>query len=306
MGGAGHHPAPEHVLVRGARPAKRACPSRCARCPPFDTEYRHAESAIEERQRLLVEAGTAIRVDVDVETASAIRERLGTQFEELRAIISTAIDRITTAVNDLTTADETRAFYTAWVPRYVRAMVFSDLVHPLENATTQQENVPSRDRSVRRSRVSRRCDRASVARRSEAPVDRTIGDGAARARGAVTRRRAQHALRRRSGAPRGDEDRDRRARERELDRAHRGPDAHDRQRHPRVRRVCARGDRRPGATLRRPRPWREQRAVHPGIEQGAGSRSSSSSTSSRARGKPRSKAMECVPPDSRRSPSGRC
>lgn len=108
---------------------------------PFDTEYRHAESAIEERQRLLVEAGTAIRVDVDVETASAIRERLGTQFEELRAIISTAIDRITTAVNDLTTADETRAFYTAWVPRYVRAMVFSDLVHPLENATTQQENV---------------------------------------------------------------------------------------------------------------------------------------------------------------------
>lgn len=108
---------------------------------PFDVEYRRAESAIEERQRLLVEAGTAIRVDLDADTASAIRERLGTQFEELRSIISTSIERITTAVNDLTTADETRAFYTAWVPRYVRALVFSDLVHPLENATTQQQNV---------------------------------------------------------------------------------------------------------------------------------------------------------------------
>lgn len=108
---------------------------------PFDIEYRRAENAIEERQRLLIETGAAIHADLDAETASAIRERLGTQFEELRAVISTSIERITTAVNDLTTADETRAFYTAWVPRYVRALVLSDLAHPLENATTQQENV---------------------------------------------------------------------------------------------------------------------------------------------------------------------
>ncbi|MBK6939525.1 MAG: hypothetical protein IPH13_04850 [Planctomycetes bacterium] len=108
---------------------------------PFDIEYRRAENAIEERQRLLIEAGAAIHADLDAETASAIRERLGTQFEEQRAVISTSIERITTAVNELTTADESRAFYTAWVPRYVRALVLSDLAHPLENATTQQENV---------------------------------------------------------------------------------------------------------------------------------------------------------------------
>lgn len=108
---------------------------------PFDREYLRAEEAIEQRQRLLVEAGAAIRADIDAETASAIRERLGTQFEELRSVISASIERITTAVDDLTTADETRAFYTAWVPRYVRALVFADLVHPLENATTQQQNV---------------------------------------------------------------------------------------------------------------------------------------------------------------------